>query len=50
MNVISQINDMFQGSYTTAVRNVFKRIFKSKEEGNIKLEGISFFKGIGDVI
>lgn len=49
MNVISQINDMFQGSYTIAVRNIFKRTFKSEEE-NIKLEGISFFKGIVGVI
>ena len=46
MNVIPQINDVFQGSYTTAVRKVFKRNFKSKEEAHIKLERISFFKGI----
>ena len=37
MNVIPQINDVFQGSYTTAVRKVFKRTFKSKEEAHIKL-------------
>lgn len=42
---------MFQGSYTTAVINVFKRaINKSKKEKNIKLKGISFFKSIVNVI
>lgn len=50
MNVIPQINDVFQGSYTPAVRKVFKRTVKSKEEANIKLEGISFFREIVGVI
>lgn len=49
MNVIPEINDMLPGSYTIAVRNVFKSL-KSKEEGNMKLEGISFFKGIVGII
>ena len=50
MNVIPQINDVFQGSYTTAVRKVFKRTFKSKEEAHIKLKNFLLQRNSGGVL
>lgn len=43
MNVISQINDMFQGLYTTAVRNVFCKNLQIRG-GKYKIRGNFFLQ------